>query len=219
MDSDQYEEFCRLFIASKEGLSIDKVESARLPNPQRPGLAQYKHQIDLCWDTHTEIADYFNIANAKWRTSRKISQSDVMLLQKVREKVGAHKAFLISNVGFTSGAIAAAQDEKIGLHTVVPEFDPSTLPRKNRKAIRSELEKKVSSSSAPIFSHTVVQRGLDFTGQSRQPDRSRPPSHVVSPRTTAVTPKPQNRALTQAQTRTGQSLSHTTRTFRPERKG
>ena len=114
MDSDQYEELCRYFIAEKANLPIEAVKSVTIPNPQRPGLPVYKHQIDLYWETGDNIALYLNIANAKWRGSEKVEQGEVMLLQQVCQKVSAHKAFMITNVGFTAGAVAAAKDEGEG---------------------------------------------------------------------------------------------------------
>lgn len=47
MDSDQYEELCRHFIAEKVGLRAEDVKSVSIPNAKRPGLPEYKHQIDL----------------------------------------------------------------------------------------------------------------------------------------------------------------------------
>jgi hypothetical protein len=47
MTSEQYEELCRRFIAEKTGQSVDEILSVLIPNPKRPGLPEYKHQIDL----------------------------------------------------------------------------------------------------------------------------------------------------------------------------
>jgi hypothetical protein len=65
MNSIQYEELCRFYIARKLGIPINLVKSTHMPNPVRPGLPEYKHQIDLYWETEDEIAKYLNIANAK----------------------------------------------------------------------------------------------------------------------------------------------------------
>ncbi len=132
MNSIQYEELCRFYIAKKLQISVDMVKSTHVPNPVRPGLPQYKHQIDLYWETEDEISKYLNIANAKWRGPAKVDQPEILLLQQVKQKVGAHKAIMITNTGFTSGAEAAARDDGIGMHIVVPAFDYSNLPKKNR---------------------------------------------------------------------------------------
>ena len=102
MNSQQYEELCRFFLADKLGVSTDEVRSARIPNPRRPGLPEYKHQIDLYWETGNELTLYLNIANAKWRSTRKVDQGEVLLLQQVKQKAGAQKAVMITNSGFTS---------------------------------------------------------------------------------------------------------------------
>jgi hypothetical protein len=47
MESNQYEELCRLFIAEQTGLPAEAVQSVSIPNRNRPGLPEYKHQIDL----------------------------------------------------------------------------------------------------------------------------------------------------------------------------
>ncbi len=93
MDSDQYEELCRHFIAEKVGLSPDDVRSVSVPNSKRPGLPEKKHQIDLYWETSDAIAAYLNIANAKWRATAKVEQGEVLLLQQVRQRVAAHKGW------------------------------------------------------------------------------------------------------------------------------
>ena len=162
MESDQYEELCRCFIAEKEGLSIDKVVSTRIANPTRSGLPEYKHQIDLYWETGTEISAYINIANAKWRATEKIDQGDVLLLQQVRQKIAAHKAIIITNTGFTAGAVAAAKDEGIALHVLVPSLDVSQLPKGDRATIQIRLSELMMQSREPIWSHRVELRGLGF---------------------------------------------------------
>lgn len=164
MTSEQYEELCRRFIAQKTGKPITQIQSVLIPNPKRPGLPEYKHQIDLYWETGDEIALYLNIANAKWRSSAKVDQGEVMLLQQVRQKTGAHKAFMLTNVGFTAGAIAAARDDGIALHTVGPAFNIAALPQNDRQSMQDSLAILASKSLSSIFTHRVENRGLDFKG-------------------------------------------------------
>jgi hypothetical protein len=166
VDSDQYEELCRHFIAEKVGLRAEDVKSVSIPNASRPGLPEYKHQIDLYWETGDAIAAYLNIANAKWRGTVRVEQGEVLLLQQVRQKVAAHKAYMITNVGFTAGAIAAAQDDGIALHVVGPNFDVSGLPRGDRAAIRSALRARASQTAGPLYSHHVEHRGLGLDGEA-----------------------------------------------------
>ena len=120
MNSIQYEELCRFFLADKLGISIEKIQSVRIPNPKRPDLPGYNHQIDLYWEDGNELTQYLNIANAKWRSSSKVDQSEVLLLQQVKDDLAAHKAMMITNIGFTEGAKAVAKNKEIALHIVSP---------------------------------------------------------------------------------------------------
>jgi hypothetical protein len=169
MNDMQYEELCRRFIAEKENLSLTKVRSGRVPNPKRGRLPVYEHQIDLYWETGSEIATYLHIANAKWRASEKIRQSDVELLQHVRQKVAAHKAFLITNSGFTAGAIAAAKDEGIALHIVRHDFESADLPKKDRAAIQASLAAIKAETARRLWTHHVEHKGLGFDGDAPKP--------------------------------------------------
>ena len=54
--------------------------------------------------------------------------AELRLLQQVRQKVAAHKAVMITNTGFTAGAIAAAKDGGIALHGVRPLLDDLLSP-------------------------------------------------------------------------------------------
>lgn len=163
MNSQQYEEFCRYFLADKVGISIDQIESVHIPNPKRSDLPEYKHQIDLYWESVTELSTYLHIANAKWRTSAKVDQPEVLLLQKVKEKVAAHKALMLTNQGYTAGAIAAAQDDGIALHIVKPNLIAANLPIKDRATIQETFLASSSASKKPIYMHEVVHRAFDFS--------------------------------------------------------
>ncbi len=159
MNGQQYEELCRRYVADAFGVDLNSIQTDRLPNPRRPGLPHYEHQIDLSWETGTPAARYFHIANAKWRASDKVDQGEVLLLQQVKEKVAAHKAVMLTSVGFTRGAIAVASDNGIALHVVGPaDFVPTALPSKGRNAIRDKLETLASSESRPLYRHEVIHR-------------------------------------------------------------
>lgn len=158
MTSNQYEELCRRFIADKLNISLEQVLSIRIPNPTRPGLPTYKHQIDLYWEREDELALYLNIANAKWRNISKVDQPDVLLLQQVKQKVAAHKALMITNTGFTSGAIAVAKDEGIGLHIVRPKFEASLLSNLSSKDIQAAYIEIELHSKQNIYEHQNVYK-------------------------------------------------------------
>ncbi len=158
MDSKLYEELCRRFIAREFGVPLDSVTSPRIPNPQRPDMPKYAHQIDLYWEASNKVAMYLHIANAKWRGSEKIDLPDVLLLQQVRLKVAAHKALLITSTEFTAGAIAAAKDDGIGLHIVCPSFEFATFPTSDRVAMQTALAQV----SGDLCTHAIVHRSLDL---------------------------------------------------------
>ena len=84
----------------------------------------------------------------------------MLLLQQVKQKVAAHKAFLITSVGFTAGAIAAAKDDGIALHIVTPNCDDSELPRGDRMAIQRSLRERASEAPGMLYAHHVEHRGL-----------------------------------------------------------
>ncbi|MCX6830178.1 MAG: hypothetical protein NT002_13010 [candidate division Zixibacteria bacterium] len=167
MNSRQYEELCRRFLAIELGLPIDNVRSIDIPNPRCPDLPEYRHQIDLYWEICNNVTLYLNIANAKWRTAEKVDQGEVMLLQKVREKVRAHKCVMITNIDFTQGARAAAQDEGVALHIVRPTFDNKILDESDRPAIQVQFERHLSDSKQ-LFSHEVVFKGFDLASPMLQ---------------------------------------------------
>ena len=124
MNSQQYEELCRYFLAKKLGMNVEQVQSIQIPNPTRPELPVYKHQIDLYWETESELGKYLHIANAKWRGNDKVDQPEVLLLQQVKQKVAAHKALILTTQGYTAGAVAAAKDEGITVCTF--SFSPTS---------------------------------------------------------------------------------------------
>jgi ribosomal protein L29 len=175
MNSIQYEELSRLYIARQLRVEPNDIRSVQVPNAQRPGLPSYKHQIDLYWETEDAVSRYLTIANAKWRGTSKVDQPDILLLQQVRQKVAAHKAIAITNSGFTSGAIAAAYDEGIGLHVVRPSFDASELSTNNRDRIQAQLA-AIERGTGSIFRANVAYKsadlifGLDQTTEELDPE-------------------------------------------------
>jgi len=173
MNSVAYEELCRFFLAKTLGIDVGEVKSIRFKNPKRPNFPEYAHQIDLYWEATSNIAAYLHIANAKFRRTGKIDQPDVMLLAKVKEKVAAHKAFLITNIGFTTGAVAAAKDEGIALLVVQPNIEVSDLPKKHRTSIQAKLQEISRGSRSEIFTHQVIHKGYELS----VPQIQDPPAH------------------------------------------
>lgn len=164
MNSIQYEELCRYFLAQKVGVDIEQILSVRIPNPKRKDLPQYHHQIDLYWETNNDLCQYLNIANAKWRGSGKVEQCDVLLLQQVKMEVDAHKAMMITSSEFTSGAEAVAKDKGIALHIVKPTFDVTILPAKDRFLIQEKIQEVDSSiADQTVYEHVTIYKAFELS--------------------------------------------------------
>jgi hypothetical protein len=170
MNGTQYEEFCRLFLKNKYGIPIEAIHSCRIPSPTHPDLSEYENQIDLYWEDGNELTLYRNIADAKWRGgSDKVPIGRVRELQQVKEDIDVHKAIMITNTDFTSGARAFAENKGIALHIVRPNFDFTILHPKNREIIQTQLQEPFTGNKPP-YTHEVVYRafdlGIDVVGQS-----------------------------------------------------
>lgn len=164
MNSIQYEELCRYFLAQKVGVDIEQILSVRIPNPKRKDLPQYHHQIDLYWETNNDLCQYLNIANAKWRGSAKVEQSEVLLLQQVKMDVDAHKAMMITSSEFTSGAEAVAKDKGIALHIVKPTFDTTILSVDDRFLIQEKIQEVNSSiTNQTVYEHVTRNKAFELS--------------------------------------------------------
>jgi hypothetical protein len=164
MTSQQYEELCRFAIADRLRIRVDRIQSVYVPNKTRKAPwyefeGTYRHQIDLYWEVENDITRYLTIANAKWRSKDQVRQEDVLLLAMVRQKVGAHKAMMITNSDFTGMAGLAAREEGIGLLIVRPNFDSRVLHPTDRAAILKTI-RKVARNSAPAYTYEVKLKGF-----------------------------------------------------------
>jgi hypothetical protein len=164
MTSVQYEELCRFFVSDQLGIPLDQVKSVRAASAVRPGLKPYKNQIDLVWEFDDALGRYLSIANAKWRGTAKVDQGEILLLDKVRQEIGAQKAIMITNCGFTDGATSAAAQHCVGLHIVAPEFASSALPKNDRPAISTAIS-RIAAEARP-YGHEVIQKS-DTLASSR----------------------------------------------------
>lgn len=160
----QYEELCRLFVANEENISIENIKSDYIPSAIRPGLEEYKNQIDLYWELEDKLTQNLVIVNAKWRSSDKdkVDQNDVLLIQQVKQETDANKAMIITNTSFTDGARKAAINRRIALHIVRPDFDLGILDSslKDRKAIQTQLN-ELSANGKEIYTYQLIHRDLD----------------------------------------------------------
>jgi hypothetical protein len=157
----RYEEFCRLFLAEKLEIPIDRIQSRRIPSKTHPDLPEYDNQIDLYWEDQKDLTLYKNFADAKWRGgSKKVSVDKVRNLQQVKEGIDAHKAMMITNTGFTKGAKAFAENHGIALHIVRPEFDIAMLHQTNRETMQTQIQEFFSNSEKPYI-HEIVHRAFD----------------------------------------------------------
>jgi hypothetical protein len=163
MTSQQYEELCRLAIADRLKVDVAQIRSVYVANKRRKAPwyefeMRYRHQIDLYWETETDFARYITIANAKWRARNRVRQQDVLLLEMVRRKVGAHKAMIITNSGFTGTARVVAMDEGIGLLIVRPNFNSRSLHPTRRGLILSKIQ-ELAKTHPPGYTYEVEVKG------------------------------------------------------------
>jgi len=182
--SDQYEELCRVFLSESFGIPLDTIRSVSIPSATRPGLPEYRHQIDLYWETGNDVVAYLHVANAKWRTSEKVDQPEVLLLKQVKQEVNAHKAVMITNTGFTAGATAVAENSGIALHVVEPSPSLELPSTSDRAEIRTALTSFAATSpNSPPYTFRVEHRAHDGPLPATQ---MRPPL-VVRPSPTSPT--------------------------------
>jgi hypothetical protein len=166
MVSLHYEELCRYAIADQLKIPVESIQTLLLANPNHVGpsrfrkLYSYRHQIDLYWETGAALAPYLNIADCKWRSAFKVEQGDILKLQQVKSKVGAHKAMLISNAEFSSGALCAAEDEQIALLIVRPLLKDGRWPgSRDRTKVQGFLQAE-GRAGTPLYALDVVQKGV-----------------------------------------------------------
>jgi len=167
MNSVQFEELCRFFVAEKLGLSVEQVPWRRIPGAARPGQPHDTYQADLCWEMETPMGRYLTIADAKWRVGHKVDRDDVLLLEQFRIGIGAHKAMLISNAEFTRGVARTATRLGIAVHRLIVGPGLEDLPRTDRAAIQERLRAAASACGSgeqrrPLYTHVVICKGFDL---------------------------------------------------------
>jgi hypothetical protein len=124
----RYLELCRRFLAQQFQLDVAEIKTLDVHFPHRAGTIPYSRPIDLWWETETPVLRYIHIAQARWRKKALIDADEVFVLQKVKEKVAAHKAFFLTNTGFTARALAVAGDERITALIIKPASKKSGAP-------------------------------------------------------------------------------------------
>jgi hypothetical protein len=128
---------------------------------------------------------------------------------------------MITNVGFTAGAVAAAKDHGIALHVVAPTFGITGLPRGDRAAIQRALLDRASQTGSALYSHHVEHRGMGFAQEAAtiipMPSSAVTPSpagyetRVVPPPSQPISGPSTNRSISGGETRGGMGPSHGTR--------
>ena len=123
----EYEQFVRAILSEKLKLAPEELQSTHAPGVVLPGASSLQHQIDLFYVQETEVAKYLTIVECKYRASRPVDQQLVQNLAFVRENVRAHKAIMVTNVGFTNGAKAVAESQEIALVVIEPRLSAFTV--------------------------------------------------------------------------------------------
>ena len=159
MNGVQFEELCRFFVSERLGIPVAKVRWMRVPAAVRPGEPEDTYQVDLRWEAETPMGKYLTIAEAKWRMGHKVDRDDVLLLEQFRVGSGAHKAILLSNAEFTSGAVETARRLGIAVHQLAPSFSAEAMPQKDRPEIQRWLRERARS-GRPLYTHDVKCKAL-----------------------------------------------------------
>ena len=151
----EYEQFVRAVLSEKLNLAPEELQSAHVPGAVLPGASSAQHQIDLFYVEETEVARYLTIIECKYRGSRPVDQALIQNLAFVRDNVRAHKAIMVTNKGFTSGAMAIAESQGIALLVVKPkllEFDYSGADNGDElfAAIHAELSRNPGGSETAV---------------------------------------------------------------------
>jgi hypothetical protein len=94
-----------------------------------------------------------------------VRQHEVLLLQKVREKVAAHKAFMITNTGYTGRAMKVALDEGIALLILRPNFDTDCLNRTRRHLILQRI-RELAKTIHPLYHYEVFHKAWGMLSQA-----------------------------------------------------
>lgn len=123
MTGSEYEQFVRAVLAKRLKLVDKQLVSVREPGATLPGAADLKHQIDLMYFQDTEIAEYITIIECKWRESDPVDQQEIQNLAFVKDSTRSHKAIMVTNSGFTAGAKAVAESQRIALLVITPSFE------------------------------------------------------------------------------------------------
>jgi hypothetical protein len=163
----QYEALCRHALSCEYGVLISNIKTGYLEGATKTDQ-KVRHQIDLYWTVCDGVCNFLCIANAKYRKN-KVSQTEIMTLLGVQRDIHAHKAMMITNTGYSHGALVHAGEKGIALLIVrpSPDFNFSHLPEKPAPAIASELE-RFSKHGGPLFNLDIIHRGFELRRGSAQ---------------------------------------------------
>jgi hypothetical protein len=121
MTRNEYRELCRFVVADRLKIDAEQVRVQQPPcNPRRAGLVPFRHTVDLCWETENSLSRYVHIGRVLWQDRADVAAEEVLLLQQIKEKLGAHKALFFTNTGFSRQAVLAADEAGIGLLLIKP---------------------------------------------------------------------------------------------------
>lgn len=159
MTGTQYERFVRAVLVKRLGLDSNKLKSVRSQGVTFPGGSPVKHQIDLVYTEGNEIAEYKTIIECKYRSKDKVDQEEIAKIAFVKTNLRASKAIMITNNGFTEGADALAESEKIALIVLAPKLAITEIMEKTEdNQLFSAIQEKLD--STPASYDMDIQRRL-----------------------------------------------------------
>jgi hypothetical protein len=165
----EYEQLVRAVLSQRLGLPPEDLRSTRAPGAVLPNAGSIRHQIDLFYVHETEVAKYVTIVECKYRNSRLIDQERVQNLAFVRNSMSAHKAIMVTNIGYTPGAKSVADSQQIALLVVEPGPTVSSLPEDAKvEDVFASFQAQISKD--PSCCDTVVVRKLRADPSDRARD-------------------------------------------------
>ena len=152
-----YEQLVRAVLSEKLGLSPQQIQSTRNPGTHLPNPKNIRHDIQLFYVHGSDVTKQMTIVECIHLDDRPVDQERIQNLAFVRISLGAHKAIMVTNNGFTAGAKAVAESQQIALLVMNPKA-PIRMPSSGRdsEALFAEIRAQISQN--PKICDVVVVR-------------------------------------------------------------
>lgn len=125
---DVYREFVRAAVAKEMEVPIESITPHAGRTAATTGAGTVFAGVDLIHVGGSELAEIVTFINCDFHADDSLltEETEVMRLAYLRDEAKASKAMLVSNVGYSAGAHALAEKEKVALLKLSPK--PSITP-------------------------------------------------------------------------------------------